>query len=39
MIKFLMNLLSSGYVCQCCGKQVGTRYETLCDACQRTLHS
>ena len=37
MFKFLRSLFNSGYVCQCCGKSVSSRYETLCEECEKEL--
>lgn len=37
-IKFFKRLFSGGYVCQCCGKSVSTRYEALCEECERMLN-
>lgn len=37
MITFVKRLFCNSYVCQSCGKSVATRYEILCEECEREL--
>ena len=39
MIKILKRLFSSGYVCQCCGEPIPTRFHTLCYKCEREFYN